>query len=343
MEKATKIVPNEEEFLSRLLQASRVAGISADKNTIINLHVALKSKPLVLLAGPKGVGKIKLIETYARLALKDTSTQLQMMSGHAHWATGSSNAALFSHAQTRLNSSKLLALIEEAFQPGNSRNLYIACMARVSPAELHGYFKSISFQLRNKRIMRLPSIHLNQPIPAPGNLALVGTLDKKNFVRPDEVLLSQTTVINWVAAPFQADEELLNFEPFVNTEMGFYSNAIRDTDKAKSKLRKNPKLFGLAKQRIILINNALIGNDIRLGQTVFNEIFIYLSNAWTDTNVGLFDSNPASNLNVALDLAIAQIILARVWKEAKESSGFRKDIRSTLSKHYINSQAILSF
>jgi hypothetical protein len=48
--------------------------------------------------------------------------------------------SFFVEAQTRFNVTKLLAVIEEAWQPENRNREFVACPTHISPAELVGFF-----------------------------------------------------------------------------------------------------------------------------------------------------------------------------------------------------------
>ena len=54
------------EIVTRLLDAVAEAGLSMDRNASVNFYVAVKSKPLTLLAGPSQSGKIALVRCLAK-------------------------------------------------------------------------------------------------------------------------------------------------------------------------------------------------------------------------------------------------------------------------------------
>ena len=77
------------------------AGALLRYRTLANFFVALKSCPLVILAGPSGSGKLALARLTAHLLAGDE--RQSSMVGHARWAAGSSNSAMLVEAQARLN------------------------------------------------------------------------------------------------------------------------------------------------------------------------------------------------------------------------------------------------
>jgi hypothetical protein len=95
----------EREIVARLIKATGEAGLSVDPISIVNFYVALKSEPLVILAGPAQSGKIVLVESLARILTDGDNLRCQTLIGHPRWAARSPNVALFTEAHTRLNAS----------------------------------------------------------------------------------------------------------------------------------------------------------------------------------------------------------------------------------------------
>jgi len=172
---------NEQEIVARLLSTVTESDVRSDPNAIVNFYVALKSKPMAILIGPMNSGKITVVESLMRVLAGSETIQCQKMDGHAWWAAKSGNVALFTDAQTRFNTTKILSLVEEALQPENANRVFIACLTRISPAELFGFFSEVAFQVQHERLMRLPYAHLSEPMPYPPNLFLIGTMDTVLF------------------------------------------------------------------------------------------------------------------------------------------------------------------
>ena len=140
----------------------------------------------------------------------------QMMVGHP-WTFGKSeNLAMFTEVHTRNTTEKLLGLIEEAWLPENARRVFIACLTRISPAELLAFFTEVAEQLGHGQLVRLGDLHFSEPIPFPPNLFLIGTMDTLDFDWWDHGLLSKTTIVQWPTAvalsPASPDETTLPWE-----------------------------------------------------------------------------------------------------------------------------------
>ncbi|HLB48063.1 MAG TPA: hypothetical protein VJL59_13740 [Anaerolineales bacterium] len=332
----------ERQTVTRLIRAVAQAGVRTDPMSIVNFYVALKSKPLAILIGPAQSGKIALVQSLAQVLTGGDPLRCQMMVGHAWWAGASREVALFTEAQTRFNTDKILALIEEAWKPENVNRVFLACLTRISPAELMGFFSEVAFQLRHGQIMRLPTTHLSEPIPYPPNLFLVGTMDTTRLDESDEDLLSMTTIIQW-----QADEELEAALPsspvraLSNGDSEFLRSLVRDERAARLKLqhvlgKRLPAVWPL-----IRIETVLRRHVVDLPPSAPGEAMIYLANAWTRRGPGLFDLSPTTNLEIALDLSIAQSVLPHAQASIQRSPALREELRATLNGKFPRSAALL--
>ena len=108
---------DEGEIIERLIRAAAAAGVQAGPRFITDFYATLQTQHLVILAGPPHSGKISLVRSLARVLTAGYPFQCQMMVGHAWWAGQSGNVGLFTQAQTRFNSAKILAIVEEALSP----------------------------------------------------------------------------------------------------------------------------------------------------------------------------------------------------------------------------------
>ncbi len=331
----------ERQTVTRLIQAVARAGVRADPIAIVNFYVALKSKPLALLTGPAQSGKIALVRCLAQVLTGGDPLRCQMMVGHAWWAGASREVALFTEAQTRFNTDKILALIEEAWKPENANRVFLACLTRISPAELVGFFSEVAFQLRHGRIMRLPTAHLSEPIPYPPNLFLVGTMDTLHLEESDEDLLSMTTIIQWAGSEVEAARPSSHVEAFPNGESEFLRSLVRDERAARLKLQHvlGKRLPGV--WPLLQIETLLRRYVVDLPPSVPGEAMIYLANVWTRRGAGLFDPSPTTNLEIALDLSIAQSVLPHAQASMQQSPALREELRATLNGKFPRSAALL--
>ena len=333
-------VDPEEELVSHLVQSVSRAGICSDPVSVINFYVSLKSKPLAILAGSEQTGKIAMVQCLARVLMggdcgdPNGRLQCQMMEGHPWSAAKSGNATFFTKIHTRYNSEKLLCLIEEAWRPENSGKVFLACLTRISPAELEEFFTEIAYQLRHGTIMRFGDVHLSEPVPFPPNLFLIGTMDTDCFDWWDSDLLSSTTVIQW---PEKSMDHLLCPVPgdrFPAAEKSFLRSYVRNEQAVFKKLHT---LLALHRQPVLplfLIESLFEKEAIPLTRTLVNEAFTYLANSWSGQGSGLFHPSPADNLATAIDLAIAQTYLPRAGKWIRRSKVLQENLGELLNGNY---------
>ena len=332
----------ERQTVTRLIRAVARAGVRADPIAIVNFYVALKSKPLALLTGPAQSGKIALVRCLAQVLTGGDPLRCQMMVGHAWWAGASREVALFTEAQTRFNTDKILALVEEAWKPENANRGFLAGLTRISPAELMGFFSEVAFQLRHGQIMRLPTAHLSEPIPYPPNLFLVGTMDTARLGESDEDLLSMTTIIHWAGSEVEAAWPSYHVEAIPNGESEFLRSLVRDERAARLKLQRvlGKRLPGV--WPLIQIESLLRRHVGDPPPRVLGEAMIYLANAWSRRGAGLFAPSPTANLEIALDLSIAQSVLPHAQASIQRSPGLREELRATLNGKFPRSAALLA-
>ncbi len=320
----------ERDRVVHLIQTATAAGVRVDPATIINCYVSLKSKPLNILVGPARSGKIALIQSLTRI-LAGESHRCQLLDGHAWWAGHTGNVALFTEVQTRFTSAKILALVEEALQPVNANRVFIACLTRISPAELNGYFSEVAFQLGHGQLMRLPGAHLLEPIPYPPNLFLLGTMDTTDCNLVDADLLSKANIIHWPAVEAEGTEYPAETgADCPEDETSFLHACIRNEKAARQKLHRILGNFWEALGPLMAVEGLAECWGVSLPGSVTDEVLIYLANAWSPEGIGLFNGPPSENLAIALDFATAQTILPRVARTVQYSAARRDWLQQTL-------------
>ena len=331
----------ERQVVTRLIETVAQAGVRTDPISIVNFYVALKSKPLAILTGPAQSGKIALVQSLAQVLTGGDPLRCQMMVGHASWARASREVTLFTEAQTRFNTDKILALIEEAWKPENANRVFLACLTRISPAELLGFFSEVAFQLRHGQIMRLPTAHLSEPVPYPPNLFLVGTMDVPRLDGSDEDLLSMTTLIQWAGSEVETARPSSRVEAIPNGEGEFLHSLVRDERATRLKLqhvlgKRLPAVWPLIRIEALLRQHVADPPP-----SVPGEAMSYLANAWTRQGAGLFDLSPTANLEIALDLSITQSVLPHAQASIQRSPALREELRATLNGKFPRSAALL--
>ena len=328
----------ETNLVASLVRTSVAAGVRVDSSAVVNLYVALKSKPLAIVAGPAGSGKVAAVQALAHLLTGGDAARFHLLAGHAWWAGQSGNVGLFTEAQTRLNAGAIIDLIGEAWRPENARRVLVACLARVSPAEVAGLFSEVAFQLRHGQIMQLPGLHLTHPMPYPPNLLLIGTLDVDYFELPDPDLLEMTTVIHWPGASKAIPRP---YQPTCAAGESTYLYArIRTEREACLKLSRVLEQDPRSLQPLFQIEGTLMQHNRVLPAWVRGAVLVYLANAWDEDGHGLFDRHAARQRATAFDLALAQIVLPHITSAAMDPE-LNRHLRSVISKDFPYAATVL--
>ena len=326
-------------YIASLHEAMLENGVSVGQDEITNFYVALKSKPLAILAGPAKSGKKALVQGLAQSLSEQESLHIQMITGHPWWADSCVDVANYTKLHTRFTTEKVLAVIEEASQPENLKQVFVACLTRISPAELLSFFTEVAMQLQNGQIMKLGDTQLPDPIPFPSNLRIIGTKDTLSFDLWDSDLLLSTTVIQWPQAN--------NFPgPMFNRgilldEREFLQSSIRGRDAAYRKVF--PVLKGQQYPLYPLLQvETILKRYISSLDFAIDDAMIYLANSWSRLGNGLFHSTSDRNLTIALDLAIAQILLPRAADAIRNLETLRNQLNIILTGQFFRSAAFVT-
>jgi hypothetical protein len=331
----------EREFVARLGKDVMSAGIASDPVAAVNFYVALKSKPLVVLTGTSGRGKIALVERLAdvlnlRGSQRNNDQRFQTLLGHPWWAGKSDNMALFTDAHTRFNSDKLFHMMSEAWRPENEQRLFIACLTQISPAELMTFFCELASQIGKGELSRIGELHLDTPLLLPPNLRIVGTMDTVEYRWWDQDLLSQTIIIPWaengrpIGSPVEKSSHI--------GESIFLQSSVREKQGIYRKIHSVLSQHSEPLLHLFQIENLLL----RYGVNFFlDDVLAYLANSWSVKGNGLFDRSPLKNLAIAMDLVISQIIIPPIFETIRQYKDFRKTLKNGLAHRYPRSASLI--
>jgi hypothetical protein len=328
------------EMITGLSHAAGGAPVGLDKTAVTNMYVALKSKPLAILTGPKQIGKIELIHRLAHNLTESDNQQYQVMAGHPWSFEKSENVALFAEAQMRFTTDKLLAMIEEAWHPENAQRVYIACITRISPAELLSFFTEVAFQIRNGKFGHLGDVSFLNPFPFPRNLFLIGTMDTSSFDWWDQDLLSETTIIQLADSSAFACPAAESFASF--DERVFLHSCIRTRQAAYSRVHAILKRLHQPLRPLLIIESLLNAYAVPLSNQVIEDAIIYLANSWSWLGNGLFNPETSKNLVIALDLVISQTILPRAAEQLHRLSILREQLLGVFDEQFPRSYMFIA-
>lgn len=336
-------VDPEKSVVDHIIRLSLASGLPVNPQSITNLYVGLKSKPLTLLVGPAKTGKVEAVRHLANALIGEDPFRYQMMVGHTWWASPCAEIVQFAETQSRWNAGKILELIQEAGLPENAHRIYMVCLTRISPAELNDFFAEVAFQLQHEHIMRIASAHLLEPIPFPRNFFLVGTMDTNQFKWTDEDLISKTSLIHWIPIDPQASINRPFYkEAIVNGEKTLLRSSLRSLQFALRKLHELLKSQRTCFYPLIQTSQVLQKHHVPLTSSVFQSAMIYIANSWSITGEGLFGQDSATNLAIALDYAIAQTFLLPIEDRIMDSAILRKSLRTVFKDQFPRSADLIT-
>lgn len=329
-------------FVDRLVQSASRAGVQADRASIVDFYVAVKSQPLAVLIGARNTGKVALVKALASALTGSDPQRRQSMIGHAWWAAGSGNVSLFTEAQSRFNAEKILSLIEEARRPTNAHRVHIACLLRISPAELSGLFTPLALQFRQTRRAYLLAAELIEPVLFPANFLLIGTMDT---AAPDW-LLGDHGPNAVILHRMKTEIGLSSVSPLIDSspaeEFDFCKVCIHDERSACQRLRQ---ILGRDTQPLhpLLKTEAILRyRGVDVGQSEHSQALVHLANGWSGDGTGLFEHDARLNMRVALDLAIERILVAHASAILRGPASLSHELLKVLDGHFARAASALT-
>jgi hypothetical protein len=328
------------DLLDRLETALARNGFRANRIDLVNFYVTLKHRPLAILAGPAGNGKVALLGCMAELLTGRNVLQRQIAPGHAWYAGSPANTALIG-MHVRMITEKLLFAIDEASQPENAQRPFIVGLTHISPAEQLDFFTEVGYQLQHGHIMRVGDVHLSEPIPFPPNLRLIGTLDTSDCSWwDDDLLLPEGNVVQWSADVSLPQDPAAGESRDFGHE--FMRSRIRDSQRAYQKLVSVVTGIKQPLQIIMLLRDVFRTYGLELPPGLLDDVILYLANAWSRRGTGLFEPVAAHNLQIAFDLAVAQFVLPQNQKTILSSEKLQTHLCSILRDRLPRSSALLN-
>lgn len=329
----------EVDLIDRLTVTMAQAGVRVDRINVANVYVALKHKPMVILTSRAGNGKCAFIKCLSSILTGSNDLQRQILPGHAWYLGGSPVNTVLIGMHSRLITEKLLFIIEEALQPENAQRIFMVGLTHISPAELLSFFTAIASQRQHNQIMRVGDAHLSVPIPFPSNLLLIGTMDTECFDFWDEDLLCGTTVIEWRTDIVGIQSE--SARESKNLGRAFLHSKLRNSRKAYEKLLTVTAATKQPLQAVMLVRSILQGHGLEFSSILFDEVILYIANAWSAEGHGLFNPFTSYNLAIAADLALAQLVLPRYLETIRSSETLQAGLFTVLDAHLPRCNAFL--
>lgn len=333
----------EVEFVAGLVRSASNAGVQADRASLVDFYVPVKSQPLAVLIGAHNTGKIALVEALANALTDGDPMRRQSMIGHAWWAAGSGNVTLFTEAQWRFNAEKILSLIEEARRPTNAHRVHIACLLRISPAELTELLTPLAAQLRRTGPVYYPTSGLTEPVLIPANFLLIGTMDTATpdwllgNHGPTPVILRRSETRPEPSSP----SPVVDIGP--SEEFNFRQVCIRDEHTACQRLRQILGRDTRPLRPLLQIEALLQHSGVRVGRSEYSQAVVYLANAWSADGAGLFERGAHPNMRAAMDIAIERILLSYAGGISRGPADLSQALRKVVADDYTRAASVLEW
>lgn len=251
--------------------------------------MTLKSQSRVILFSPAQTGKNALVQSLVQALVDEPALQCHKMVGHARWASQSQDVSYFVQLQEQFNTNKLLALVEEAARPENARRLYIAVLTHISPAELVRYFAMPGLRFWPELLLHQGGGSVTDLIPYPPNFRLLGTMDTARFKWWDKELNTHSAVLQWSGKSLESIIKPSEPLASVKHEDVFLRACVRSTGTAYAKLYRILQGLNQPFLPLMQVLDLLRESDVTPSGPVIEQTIVFLANAWTNEDAGLFD------------------------------------------------------
>ncbi|MBW7886632.1 MAG: hypothetical protein H3C34_29190 [Caldilineaceae bacterium] len=124
-------------------QACAESGVALTPLEQRRLIAALLSHRHLIVSGPAGIGKERLIQALAQAVTQGRQEYVQEIQGHPWWAARTGDVARFVDLQTEFSVWRLLTFAESALDGKDAHPIqeHVACIQRMSPVEVSIYFE----------------------------------------------------------------------------------------------------------------------------------------------------------------------------------------------------------
>ena len=189
----------EQQLLSRLFAT---LGHAFPRVLLTNYYVSLKTNPLVVLTGPKGIGKAAMVEGLARTLLGLQSTQFVTIAGNA-WTRDSNHGHYYRDLHQQFGSFSFIETLQEAAAPENLGKVYLVLLKGLRPDELQSFFRNLFYvsPAGDKRLA-LPGVRPEEQPVLPPNVLITATLHvPRSGPYLSDQILSEAGLIDVPASP----------------------------------------------------------------------------------------------------------------------------------------------
>jgi hypothetical protein len=325
-------VQDERSALDSLGRSLGPLGLSPQE--ITKLWVALKSKPALLLMGPKDSIRDRLAMDLAKTITGSQAERCLLLQGHPWWAAKARNQAQFIQAQQRYTTLRLCSFLEWIADPESDADLFFAIMLDVSRAELHEHFVEIPRQLRSNRGVELPFDFAPLAARYSDRLYWLATFDPHRTTWMDPRVLNLATVVELgTGSPLEGNSSApqLAFEPALSELLVRCRRfdpkdaraALPARRQGRDALRPLHCVLAILRKRRIAPPSGLISDGL-----------LYFGNAWDAAGDGLFSGDPIVNTVLAGEFWLKQSALPRLSEMLRQHRALRMDLVDWLEAEF---------
>lgn len=181
-------------------QATCVAGLHLENAERRQLIAGLLARRHLIVSGPDGSGKRRLIKALSIAMALDRSDHVFFLQGHPWWAAGTGNVTRFVDMQTEFSLWRLNDFVESLSAEQRNQSVlhtkeqvspYVVCVERMSPAEIDLYFGGAVQWLCRQQIRGV----------MPASLRFAGTFDGDRAPLLGAAILRATALVHLGGTP----------------------------------------------------------------------------------------------------------------------------------------------
>ncbi len=316
-EKTTEIASSE--WLPNVHAYIASKGFDYSLEDVANFYLALRTKPLVILAGISGTGKTQLVRQFAKAIGYGDERHCVLIPVRPDWADNSDLVG-YRNIEGKFEQQKLLKVLQDAM--AHPDELFFVTLDEMNLARVEHYFSDFLSVIETRErtedslittssIVSDASVNRGVPVTIPQNLMIVGTvnmdetthpfsrkvLDRANAIEMNEIHLP------WAGIELQAVEPLKGI--YADSFVSPYVNSIELSAEQKTALK--PVITMLEN-----INSILEPAGLHFGYRVRDELAFYISQ---HSDLGLAAAGVMS-VDDALDYQLMQKVLPRIQGSA---------------------------
>lgn len=184
-------------WVDRACAAAEIRLTAPERRRLI---AALLARPHLILSGPAGIGKRRLVHALALSMTQGRQSQVRTIQGHPWWATETGDIGYYVNLQTEFSVWRLDDFMESilhrmpissGIHGDRESSTYVVCVERMSPVEIDLYFSKFL------RWLLWMGLDAHRTVP----LRLIGTYDSSMPPGLDHRILRVAALVHLGSTP----------------------------------------------------------------------------------------------------------------------------------------------